>query len=117
MSNPYESLIAQADAHLAEGSPPDAYRVLSGLLAPQRPIPEAHFVQVMGALGRISAAMGAAELLERIQAVVASPDDADALYRLGWALIEQGAPAAALPSPLRRFGHATPTVALAMSDG
>jgi hypothetical protein len=96
VSDPYDVILAQVDARLADGQPADAYRVLLGALAPQRPIPDEKFAAMIGALARIGEALGADALVSRVAAVVANPEDVDALFDLGWALIEQEAPAAAL---------------------
>jgi len=93
----YDQRRAAALARLAEGEPERAFEAFRFALwyAPG-PAPERErFADAIGVFARIAVAMGHRELAELAARGSADPDDADALYDLGFQLLEAGLPAVA----------------------
>jgi tetratricopeptide (TPR) repeat protein len=96
-------------ARLAEGEPEQAFEAFRFALwyAPGTPLECERFADAIGVFSRIAVAMGHRELAELAARVSTDPDDADALYDLGYQLLEAGLPAIAATT-LRRCLEVVP---------
>ncbi|GAB4198475.1 MAG: hypothetical protein OHK0022_17880 [Roseiflexaceae bacterium] len=86
----------QAEAELAQGDPHRAFAALRPLLFDEALAGEdTRFVDVLELFARVGAALTGEEFGAKVRAAAEYPDDIQALYDLGYELIEQGLPAAA----------------------
>ncbi|HEU4326314.1 MAG TPA: hypothetical protein VFS21_24450 [Roseiflexaceae bacterium] len=87
----------QAEAELVQGDAHRAFTTLRPLLFDEALAGEsARFVEVLTLFARVGAALAGEEFGAKVRAAAERPDDIRALYDLGYDLIEQGLPAAAV---------------------
>ncbi len=92
-----EDPLEQAGAELAQGDAHRAFAALRPLLFDEALAgQDARFVDVLALFARIGAALAGEEFAAKVRAAAERPDDTRALYDLGYELIEQGLPAAAV---------------------
>ncbi len=91
----YVARRAAAQACLSAGDPAGAFRELRGTLWYPRRVAPDQLADALGVMARIFVVLGQRELAERAAQASLEPLDPDALYELGFQLIEDGLPAIA----------------------
>ncbi|MHB2019041.1 MAG: hypothetical protein ACYCW6_19000 [Candidatus Xenobia bacterium] len=93
---PYESLRHEALEALAAGDPQTAFLSFRSVLEyPGKMESRDRWADALGVFARIGEAIAGAEFASKIEAAAADPDDVDALYELGYELVEQALPSVA----------------------
>jgi tetratricopeptide (TPR) repeat protein len=112
----YATTVQKAQMLLDGGDPEAAYRTLYPLLTTLEPEADARQWQsVFGVFVGLSEVFGDPELAQKVRATLTNPDNPQALYDLGYALIENRNPEVAV-TPLARANRLAPNQPAIISE-